>query len=177
MKSMNESLKIAVEEIEKELRRVRIEGSLKELKYGSQYWDETVLVNALQNGNFGDEVDEVCDAVEELRQENQVCLLSMTLQALHDDSVSFVAWTLPSGVSAYLVESWNGVPELFAIDVDGFSDERAANHLSAYIRTVYMGRDPEPDGPEVFWISPLHVEVYLETRTREIEKLCEAGVP
>ena len=165
----------AVEEIDQELRRVYREEPINDLRSGVPLWTETVLDKVMTYDAFGDDVDELAEEVEELRREQQVCLLSMTIQAMHDDTVTLSAWTLPSGVTAYLVESWNGVPELFAIDEGGFSDEHAAGYLSTYIRSAYIGHDPEPDGPEELQISPLDVELGIETLTPELEMLIAAG--
>ncbi|MEC5129010.1 hypothetical protein VSU19_19775 [Verrucomicrobiales bacterium BCK34] len=168
---MEEKVNKAIENIGTELRRIAEEEPIKDLQFGAPNWTEKVMNPVLTEVNFGDEVDDVAEAVEELRQEQQDLLLSMTLQALHDDSVNFVAWNLPSGVTAYLVESWNGETELFAIGTEGFSDEEAAHHLSTYIRSVYMGRDPEPDAPEVLQISSLDVTIFLGTQTPEFDCL------
>lgn len=165
----------AVEEIGKELGRIAREKPITNPHFGVPCWTEEVLNKALANVEFDEEVFDVAEAVEDLRREQQVCVLSFTVQAMHDDGVVFMAWTLPSGVTAYLVDSWNGEPQLFAIDTEGFSDERAAAHLSTYIRAVYVGRDPEPDGPEELQISIYDVELGVETRTAELEMLIEAG--
>ena len=166
---MDRNLEIVVEEIEKELRGFNLKEPVIDLRSGVPLWEETILDKALRNANFGDSVDEVAEAVEELRRENQECLLSMTLQALHDDLVSFVAWTLPSGVTAYLVESWNGETELFAIDFKERSTMAPAEFISAYVNAVFMGK--EPDGSKTLRVSPIAVQVNLRSRTKEIEFL------
>lgn len=165
---MDRNLEIVVEEIEKELRGFNLKEPVIDLRSGVPLWEETILDKALRNANFGDSVDEVAEAVEELRRENQECLLSMTLQALHDDLVSFVAWTLPSGVTAYLVESWNGEAQLFGIDTKCFSDERAVHLVSNLIRSIYMDNG-------VIQVSPYDVKSNLRNRSEEIDLLLVSG--
>lgn len=166
----------ALDKIEEELRRIAREEPITKPHLDAPLWTKTVLDKAASYSEFGDEADDVTEAVEDLRREQQRPLLSMKVQALHDDTVVFSAWNLPKGVTAYLVESWNGEPELFAIDEEVFSDERATGHVSKYLRSVYVGCDPEPDGSEVLQISPLDVEVNLQTRRKEIDILYEAAL-
>ena len=133
------------------------------------------MSKAVTFAESGDDADDLTEAVEDLREEQQEIFLAMTLQALHDDSVSFATWSLPSGMTAYLVGSWNGVTELFAIDENGYSDERAATLVITYIRSAFIDSRAEPGGPEELLISPLDVEVYLKTRTPEIDLLVKWG--
>lgn len=167
-KEMDRNIEIVVEEIEKELRGFNLKEPVIDLRSGVPLWEETILDKALRNANLGDAVDEVAEAVEALRRENQVCLLSFTLQALHEDGVGFFAWTLPSGITAYLMESWNGEAQLFGIDTKSFSDERAAHLVSTLIRSIYM-----EDG--VIQVSPYDVKTNLRNRSEEIDLLLASG--
>ncbi len=165
---MERNVRIAIQEIEKELRRTNLKQPVIDLRNGVPFWEETIFDNALCNANLGDAVDEVADAVEKLRREKQEYLLSFTLQALHEDGVGFFAWTLPSGITAYLMESWNGEAQLFGIDTKSFSDERAAHHVSTLIRSIYM-----EDG--VIQVSPYDVKTNLRNRSEEIDLLLASG--
>lgn len=174
--AMNERLlNRAIEEIDKELRRIAHENPFTEMRYGIPAWTADVMNKAVTFEKFGDDADDLNEAVEDLRQEQGEIFLSMMVQAFHDESMCFSTWSLPSGVTAYLVDGWNGEPALFAIDEDGFSDERAAGLVSNFFRSIYIDRDPEPDGPEVLGISIYDVEVYLETRTPELDLLVKSG--
>jgi len=176
MAAMNENLlNRAIEEIDKELRRIARENPFTEMRYGIPSWTEDVMNKAVTCEDFGDDVDDVTETVEDLRHEQAEIFLSMTVQALHDESMWFSTWSLPSGMTAYLVDGWNDEPALFAVDEDGFSDERAAGLVSNFFRSIYIDRDPEPDGPEVLGISIYDVEVYLETRTPELDLLVKSG--
>lgn len=167
----SEEVKEALTALDECIRNAADEVNSSNFRFSVHEWREGFLDVAITYERFGDAVDEVSDAIEEKREDEEEAVFSMMVQALHDDMVCFAVWTLPSSAAVY-TESSHGPCNVIGVDLEGFSDERAAAIVARYLRERYMEVE---EGEQTLIVSPLDVSYNLKTMTPEAEMLIEAG--